>query len=157
MFRRNRRTGTIRLGAGSKLRASDDDILSGLVKGSYSFADHHTIEASFLTFRNDAEEPNNPQGYHLIGSYYQEKAQKDFTISQAERMRHAKSGLEAVERALKLNSEYTEALVYKGLLLRTQALLEKDPKLQQQLIKEAVALNERAQQIRAKQRASGAE
>ena len=34
-----------------------------------------------------------------------------------------------------------EAITYKGLLLRTQALVEKDPAKQQQLIKEATQLS----------------
>lgn len=57
-----RNSGTIRLGDGSKLRASDDDIVSGLLKGTWRVAPGHAVEASFQTFRNDAEEPNNPQG-----------------------------------------------------------------------------------------------
>jgi len=57
-----RDSGSIELGDGSELDNSDDDILSGLGKASYTFAEHHTIEGSFLTFRNDAEEPSNGQG-----------------------------------------------------------------------------------------------
>ena len=47
-----------------------------------------------------------------------------------------------------------EALVYKGLLLRSQALLEKDPARQQALIKQADALRDKAEEIR-KQKATG--
>ncbi|TVR82205.1 MAG: TonB-dependent receptor, partial [Rhodospirillales bacterium] len=57
-----RSSGTIRLGDGSKLDAADDDIVSGLVKGSYRVAPSHNVDASFVFFRNDAEEPNNAQG-----------------------------------------------------------------------------------------------
>jgi len=57
-----RDSGSIELGDGSELDESDDDILSGLAKASYSFADHHRIEGSFVTFNNDAEEPLNGQG-----------------------------------------------------------------------------------------------
>ncbi|HIC81186.1 MAG TPA: TonB-dependent hemoglobin/transferrin/lactoferrin family receptor [Kiloniellaceae bacterium] len=56
-----RDSGSIELGDGSELDATDDDILSGLVKGSYGFADHHRIEGSVVSFTNDAEEPNNGQ------------------------------------------------------------------------------------------------
>jgi tetratricopeptide (TPR) repeat protein len=103
------------------------------------------------------KEPNNPEGHQMIAAFLWEKAQKDFTIPQAERMKYARAGLQAVDKALALNADYVDALVYKGLLLRTQALLEKDPKVQQQLIRDATTLNERAQQIRKKERASGAE
>lgn len=57
-----RDSGSIELGDGSELGNSDDDIVSGLAKASYTFADHHRIEGSFLTFRNNAQEPNNGQG-----------------------------------------------------------------------------------------------
>jgi hypothetical protein len=72
-------------------------------------------------------------------------------------MKFAKAGLQAADKALALNADYTDALIYKGLLLRTQALLEKDPKVQQALIKEAEGYQKRAIANRDKQRASGAE
>lgn len=56
-----RDSGSIELGDGSELDNTDDDIISGLFKGSYEFADHHRIEGSFVTFRNDVQEPNNGQ------------------------------------------------------------------------------------------------
>ena len=56
-----RESGSIELGNGEELDNSDDEIVAGLVKGSYEFAEHHRIEASFLTFNNDAQEPNNGQ------------------------------------------------------------------------------------------------
>jgi len=103
------------------------------------------------------KEPTNPEAFYMISTFYWEKAQKDFTISQAERMKFAKAGMQAVDKALSLNADYTDALIYKGLLLRTQANLEKDSKVQQALIKEADAVRERALKVREKQRASGAE
>ncbi|WP_193369040.1 TonB-dependent receptor domain-containing protein [Pelagibius marinus] len=57
-----RDSGSIELGDGSELDNSDDDILSGLAKASYTFAEHHRIEGSFLSFNNTAEEPSNGQG-----------------------------------------------------------------------------------------------
>ena len=47
-----------------------------------------------------------------------------------------------------------EALVYKNLLLRLQANLEKDPAKQQRLIKDADQLRDKAQELR-KQKAAG--
>ncbi|WP_417515654.1 TonB-dependent receptor domain-containing protein [Minwuia sp.] len=54
--------GSIQLGDGSELTRSDDDILSGLFKSSYDAGRGHEFEFSFLTFRNDAKEPNVGQG-----------------------------------------------------------------------------------------------
>lgn len=56
-----RDSGSIELGDGTELDNTDDDIISGLFKGSYEFAEHHRVEGSFVTFRNDAQEPNNGQ------------------------------------------------------------------------------------------------
>jgi tetratricopeptide (TPR) repeat protein len=102
-------------------------------------------------------EPNNPEAFYMISTFYWEKAYKDFTTTPADKVKFVKRGLEAVDKALELNKDYTDALVYKGLLLRVQATLEKDPKVQQALVKEAATYTERAQQVRNKQRASGAE
>lgn len=57
-----RGSGAIRLSDGSELGNTDDEIISGLAKLSYDFADFHSVEASFLRFQNDVTEPNNGQG-----------------------------------------------------------------------------------------------
>ena len=45
----------------------------------------------------------------------------------------------AIDHALQIKPDYVEAIVYKGLLLRLQANLEKDPAKQQQLLKDATS------------------
>ena len=54
----------------------------------------------------------------------------------------------SVNKALELKSDYVEAMTYKGLLLRTQALIETDPRKQQELIREGTALSEKANAMR---------
>jgi len=56
-----RESGDIALGSGADL-PSDDEIVSGLVKGSWKVTDALTLEASWQRFENDAIEPNNGQG-----------------------------------------------------------------------------------------------
>jgi len=63
-------------------------------------------------------------------------------------------GLGAIDTAIKLKPDYVEAIVYKNLLLRSQALLEKDPAKQQALIKQADTLRDQAEEIR-KRKATG--
>ena len=60
----------------------------------------------------------------------------------------------AIDKAIEIKPDYSEALVIKGLLLRLQANLEKDPAKQQQLIKDADKLRDKAQELR-KQKAAG--
>lgn len=89
-------------------------------------------------------EPNNPEAWQTIASYYQEKAYKDATLPPAKAKEYTMAGLAAVDKALALNPNYYEALTYKNILLRQQARLEKDPKLQKQLLDQADAYLKKA-------------
>ena len=101
-----------------------------------------------------AKEPNNPEAHYTIATYYWEKAYRDFTISQADKVRFVQQGLQAVDKAVELKPDYHQALEYKNLLLRAQALLEKSPARQQELLRQARQFQERAADIRQKQRAA---
>jgi tetratricopeptide (TPR) repeat protein len=101
-------------------------------------------------------EPNNPEAFYTIATYYWEKANKDYTVPQPERVKFVEEGHKAIDKAIELKSDYPEALTYKGLLLRQEALLIKDPARQQQLVKEADGFRDRAVEVRNKQRAAGA-
>lgn len=100
-------------------------------------------------------EPNNPEAHFTISTYFWDNARSNYRLTDAEKRSQVLSGLEAVEKALALNGEYMEALVYKGLLLRQQALLEKDPAKQKELISQAVALKDKAEEVK-KKRSAGA-
>jgi tetratricopeptide (TPR) repeat protein len=101
-------------------------------------------------------EPNNPEAFYVIATYYWEKAYRDFTTPEADKIKFVAAGNEAIDKAIKLKADYHEALTYKGLLLRVQANLEKNPARQQALIKEADQYRDRAVEVQKKQRAAGA-
>lgn len=101
-------------------------------------------------------EPNNPEAYYTIATYYWEKAYRDFTTPEADKIKFVQAGNEAIDKAIKLKADYHEALTYKGLLLRVQANLEKNPARQQALIKEADQYRDRAVEVQRKQRAASA-
>ena len=61
-----RGAGDIELGSGFTL-PSDDDILSGLVKGTATLTDGLAVSASYLGYYLDASDPNNPQGDNVVG------------------------------------------------------------------------------------------
>ena len=63
-------------------------------------------------------------------------------------MKFVQMGIDAIDKAISLNANYMEALVYKNLLLRVQATIEKNPARQQALLKEAEQLSNRAEEIR---------
>ena len=100
------------------------------------------------------KEPNNPEAHYTIATFYWDEAFRDTRLKEAEKKDFILKGIDEVNRALKIKQDYTEALVYKGLLLRLQANMEKDVTKQQALIKEATTLRDKAEELR-KKKASG--
>ena len=101
-----------------------------------------------------AQEPNNPEAFYTIATYYFNKASRDFSLSDAEKTTYADAGVVAVDKAIALNENYMEALVFKNLLLRQQANLEPSVARQNTLLAEADELRDRAEEIRL-ERAAG--
>jgi len=140
------------LQAARDARPTDPDVyitLAGFYNRMGDF--DKTIEA--LEQRAERE-PDNPEAFQSIAPYYWDNAQRNTMLSDEEKMGNVERGLDAVDRALKLRPDYIDAIVYRGLLLRVQALLETDPETQQNLLKEAESLSERAESLR-QRRASG--
>jgi len=100
------------------------------------------------------KEPNNPEAYYTISTFYWDKAFRDPRLKEAEKKDFVQKGIQAVDRALQIKPDYAEALVYKGLLLRLEANMEKDRDKQQALLKQADQLRDKATEIR-KKTASG--
>ena len=98
-------------------------------------------------------EPNNPEAAYMISTYYWDNAQHNVALKDSEKRENVEKGLAAVDKALQIRPDYMEAMVYKGLLLRTQAPLEKDPAKQQALLKEANLLHDKAEDLRKKKAA----
>lgn len=101
-----------------------------------------------------AKEPNNPEAFYTISVYYWEKAYRDFKLTDNEKKAFVQKGTEAVDHALQIKADYVEAMVYKGLLLRLQANLEKDHDKAMALVKQAEQLSEKANALRKKKAAS---
>ena len=98
-------------------------------------------------------EQNNPEAHHRLAAFYWEKAFRDLRITNEEKAKYVQAGIDAEDKALAINSNYVEAITYKGLLLRIQANLERNPARQQQLLREAERLQAQATEIRKKQQA----
>jgi tetratricopeptide (TPR) repeat protein len=111
-----------------------------------------TIES--LQARAD-KEPNNPEAYYTIATFLWDKAYRDFRLKDAQKREYIDQGIQASQRAIDIRPDYMEALVYKGLLLRLAANMEKDRGRQQALLKEADDLRDKANTIR-KQKQAGA-
>ena len=89
-------------------------------------------------------EPNNPEAYHTVAGYFEEKVRKDYTLSPTVKADYIARGLAASTKAIEIKGDYVDAMVMKNLLLRQQALVEKNPARQQELLKEATALRDKA-------------
>jgi tetratricopeptide (TPR) repeat protein len=101
-----------------------------------------------------SKEPNNPEAFYTISVYYWEKAYRDFKLNDNQKRAFLDKGTEAVDHALQIKPDYVEALVYKGLILRAQANLEKDHDKAMQMVKQAEQLSEKANALRKQKAAS---
>jgi tetratricopeptide (TPR) repeat protein len=97
-----------------------------------------------------SKEPTNPEAFHTIAAYYWEKAYRDFRLKDAEKMKYIELGLSAEDKALQLKPDYVDALTYKNLLLRSKALVVKNPAEQQALLAEANRLRDLGIELRKK-------
>lgn len=98
--------------------------------------------------KNIELEPRNPEAHYRLATYSWDKASRDFRLTDKEKMQIILDGVASVDKALELKPDYVEAMTYKGLLLRTQALVEKDPAKQRELIREGTALGDKANEMR---------
>jgi hypothetical protein len=72
-------------------------------------------------------------------------------LPRAQALDYTLKGLAAEDHALSLNAEYYDAVVYKNILLRQQALYERDPAKVRRLIEEADQLLKLSTEIKTKQ------
>ena len=104
--------------------------------------------------------PNNPEAQYTIANTYWNKAclpsrpqcEQTAPSSNAVKAKYVQSGLEAADKAIALRKDYVEALVFKNLLLRSEAYLEtKDAARQKDLLNQADKLLEQVGEIRKRQ------
>jgi tetratricopeptide (TPR) repeat protein len=105
--------------------------------------------------RADAE-PNNPEAWHTMGVYYQDKVFKDKKLPRATALDYTLKGIAAEDKALALSPEYYEALVYKNILMKQQALYETDPAKRKAILAESDVYQKKAESVKAKQEGSAA-
>ena len=96
------------------------------------------------------KDSKNPEAWQTIAVYYQDEARKDSRLRDNEKKDYVLKGIDAVDKALTIKPDYTDAMTYKGLLLRLQANLEKDPAKQQDLLKKANELRDKSEELRKK-------
>jgi tetratricopeptide (TPR) repeat protein len=100
-----------------------------------------------------AKEPNNPEAFYTIATFYWDEAYRDFKLKDAQKKEFVDKGMEAVDKALQIKPDYIDALVYKGLLLRLKANLEPNHDKAMEMIKDAEKLSNQANDLRKKKAA----
>jgi TonB family protein len=103
-----------------------------------------------------AQNPGDASGHQLVATYYWEKAQKDQSLTPADKLMYIESGIRATDNALAQRADYVEALTYKNILLRMKGNMETDATRRQQLFAEADTLRGRAMELQKQRIASGA-
>jgi tetratricopeptide (TPR) repeat protein len=131
----------------------EDPVVHSTLAGFYNRQGDHPKMLGALTEAANVQ-PDNPEGYYRLSVYYEEIVRKDHRLPRATKLDYSLKGIEAADKALAINPMYSEAMVYKNILMRHQATVETDRTKQQQLIKEADVLLERATEIN-KKRATG--
>jgi tetratricopeptide (TPR) repeat protein len=102
-------------------------------------------------------EPQDPKGYYTVATYYWDKCYRDPDLDNTRKKQLADEGMEFVNKALGIKSDFVEALIYKGLLLREQAKLTTNPATRNSLMEEAQVLQKQAVELKKQQEVEAAE
>ena len=145
-----------------EVKPNDPDVYAQLA-GYYRKRGDFDKEIEAWTTRAD-KIPDNPEAQHTIAATYWDKAcvpsrdtcRNTAPSSDSVKAKYIQAGLEAEDKAIAIRGDYVEALIFKNLLLRSQAFLEKDVKRQQALLNEATQLQEKVAEIRKRQQGAAA-
>lgn len=100
---------------------------------------------------------NNPESFYIYGVVCFDKVTKNPPADPAEKMAIVQKGESALQRAMGLKPDYSEAIIYMNLMLRQQALIETDPVKQQALIAQADQLRNRAIELNRARKAAASQ
>lgn len=93
-------------------------------------------------------EPNNPEGYVMIGVQAWDRSYHYPDLDPATRAQIVDKGIAAVEKALKIKADNFDALTYINLLYREKAKMEPDPAKQAELVATADKYRQQALDLR---------
>ena len=100
--------------------------------------------------------PKDAESFHLVGIYCWDKSYRDSSLNPAQRTEYIELGLTSDGKALDLNPDYYEALVYTNLLLREKAKVVLDLKQRDALSDKAEEFRNRALAVREKMKKQSA-
>jgi TonB family protein len=93
-------------------------------------------------------DPLSPAAYHRLATEYFQKVVEDASLTEDQRLEGILRALAAEDRALELRPNYTDAMLFKAILLRRQANLTADPSERARIMGEAAELQGKAMALR---------
>lgn len=102
-------------------------------------------------------DPKDPKGYYTVATFYWDQCYRGPLLDDERKKQLADEGMEFVNKALSIKADFVEALIYKGLLLREQAKLTRNPATRNSLLEEAQVLQKQAVELKKQQDAEMAE
>jgi tetratricopeptide (TPR) repeat protein len=96
----------------------------------------------------------NPEGYYLIAVHYWDKVYRDPDLTADNKKEYIGLGMAQLDKALEIDDQYVDALIYKNLLLREEAKIEPNAKRKAELTAQADELRDRAMALREQQQAA---
>jgi tetratricopeptide (TPR) repeat protein len=88
--------------------------------------------------------------YYLVSVYSWDKANRDPSLTPEDRSKFVELGLKSVDKAVKMQPEYFDAMVYYNLLYREKAKLQTDEKVKQEYFDKADEWRNKALALREK-------
>lgn len=93
-------------------------------------------------------QPKDPAGFVVLARLFWDKAYRDWSLEDDEKLAYVERGLRCTGRALALKKDLFEAMANRGLLLRVKAKAVSDEALQKRLVAEADALRDQVTKLR---------
>ena len=132
----------------SPIRVMAASCVLGLVLAGGALTGVRAFPLQAADAQKPARDPRSPETYHARAAEYYEKATKDAALTPDQKAAALRNVITSEERALTINPDYVPSLIYKNLALRTLAAMSTDPNEQQQMIKEANELRDKALALR---------
>jgi tetratricopeptide (TPR) repeat protein len=101
-------------------------------------------------------DPNDAGGWQKVSAFYWDKAYRDPFLDEKKKDEYAEKGLTAVNKALSVKPDYVDAIIYKGLLYRVKAAVERNPAKRMQFLDEAGQLQKQGLELKKQQDAQAA-
>ena len=100
--------------------------------------------------------PSDPEGYYIVATHYWDKVYRDPDLSNTQRKEYIVLGQEELDKALELNQQYVDALIYKNLLLREEAKIEPNARRRAELEEQANTIRDQALSVKKAQEEAAA-